>query len=371
MEPVHRQARILAVDDDLSIRLLLDKYLSGAGHDASIVEDASEAMSLLSTTSFDVVVVDILLPDLKGTELLETIRENYPLTRVILITAKPSFETAAIALRLGAFDYITKPFNRGTLLNPINRAIDVKRLDDENRRLQDENRKHREELEQKVRERTLEVEQVTDRLLAVQEDERSHLSRELHDDLGQALLALKLSLQSSFGKLKEVTPELSHEFNWSLNYLDKIIDRSRQITRNLSPIHLEKLGLIRAVHDMVEALNRDKNKEITVQIDDLNGFFADNWEINVYRLIQESLTNAIKHSQATKIAITAIKNHLPPRMIISIQDNGIGFHPDQLETGVKAGLGIKIMKKRVDLLQGKLFFINTEKKGTEVRIELP
>ncbi len=362
--------RILVVDDDKNIRILLCKYLTDAGYRVNMAGNAISAVRLLERMDFHVVVTDILLPDVKGTDLLFSIRSRFPFTKVILMTGEPNIESATRALRGGAFDYLTKPLKKDDLFRSIPKAVMMKDLDDENRRLADENRRYQEHLEELVEERTGELAVLSRRIIEIQEEERTRFARELHDDLGQSLLALKLSIQSNMGKVGVISDDLKKEFEWSLNYLNGIIDKSRKISHNLSPAALENLGLPLAIKEMVESMNRDGQIKITLDLADLDNYFPDNWDINVYRLIQESLANVIKHANATAVHIGANKNK--NGISIYIKDNGSGMGGSQaLSEAKQAGLGLQIMKKRVDLLNGHLI-INTEDcKGTEVRFDIP
>ncbi len=367
--------RILIVDDDRNIRLLLFKYLTGAGYRAYMAQDALGALRFLGLMDFHAVIADILLPDVSGTELLYSIRSRFSQTRVILMTGEPDIESVTGALRGGAFDYLTKPLKKSDLFRSVQKAVMMKELDDENRRLAEDNRRHQEHLEELVEERTEELAVLSRRIIEVQEEERTKLARELHDDLGQSLLALKLNLQNAIGKVGSFDESVRSEIDWSLNYLNEIIDKSRKISHNLSPASLENLGLPLAIRELTQTLNPDGSLKISLKLKDLDRYFPGNWDVNVYRLIQEALTNILKHAKATRVEISAVKKK--KGISISIRDDGVGI-PDHLSgsshgNGVApaAGLGLQIMKKRVDLLNGDLIIKSNMNRGTEVRFELP
>jgi two-component system cell cycle sensor histidine kinase/response regulator CckA len=150
-------ARILVVDDEEGMRSTLRRFLELDGYEVATAEDADRALAALAAGGVDVLVSDIIMPRLDGVALLKHVRETSPDTKVILITGEPTVETAAEALRSGAFDYLAKPVGRGTLNAVVGAAARVKALEDENRR-------YRTGLEALVEERTRQIEEYSRRL---------------------------------------------------------------------------------------------------------------------------------------------------------------------------------------------------------------
>ena len=147
-------SRILVVDDEKSMRITLRQFLSNDGHQVQVAEDANTAINLLKTENFDVVVSDIIMPRITGVELLKTVRKISPKTQVILITGEPTIDTAAEALRAGAFDYLSKPVNKDKIITVVANAVKIKALDDERHRLQKMNERYQKDLELLVEKRT-------------------------------------------------------------------------------------------------------------------------------------------------------------------------------------------------------------------------
>ena len=118
-------SRILVVDDYLDIRILLERTIRRDGHQVLAAADAESAIEMLAINPVDVVFTDVELPDQNGLELTRTIKQMYPDTEVIVVTGHATMEVVARALRLGAFDYISKPFNDLTLVRAaVNRALE-------------------------------------------------------------------------------------------------------------------------------------------------------------------------------------------------------------------------------------------------------
>ncbi len=147
-------AKILIVDDEKSIRTTLAEFIREEGHEVFTAEDAAEALRLLDEQHPSVVVTDIILPRMTGVGLLKQIAERSPDIQVIMITGEPTAETAAEAVRLGAFDYLSKPIARVDFKSAVTSALRVTELAQERTRLEEENRRYQEHLEEEVSKKT-------------------------------------------------------------------------------------------------------------------------------------------------------------------------------------------------------------------------
>ena len=143
-------ARILVVDDEESMRLTLQLFLTEAGHEVETAEDGESARQAVLAKPFDVVITDINMPRTTGVALMVEIREKTPETQVIIMTGEPTAVTAAAAVRAGAFDYLAKPFSKDVLLRTVANAAKVKSLSDERRNLAETNRLYQEQLKRLV-----------------------------------------------------------------------------------------------------------------------------------------------------------------------------------------------------------------------------
>jgi putative two-component system response regulator len=131
-----KKGQVLIVDDEVYIQEILKSTLEEAGYDCVAVGSADQALSALAIQSFDITFSDIRMPGKQGTELLQEIRTAYPEVVVIMITALDSANMAIESMRLGAYDYIVKPFNLDQVLVSANRAVDKRRLENANREYQ-------------------------------------------------------------------------------------------------------------------------------------------------------------------------------------------------------------------------------------------
>jgi putative nucleotidyltransferase with HDIG domain len=140
--------RILVVDDEESIRDIVSQMLTTAGYACTQAGSGTEALALLNSgVEFELMLSDLMMPDLNGSDLLERVKERYPDMPVVMVTAVHDIQVALDAIRDGAYDYLLKPFEREQLLNSVSRAL-------ENRRLKVENRTYQTNLESLVAART-------------------------------------------------------------------------------------------------------------------------------------------------------------------------------------------------------------------------
>src|SRR5437867_3479411 len=142
--------RILIVDDDLNVRSILAQHLADDTCECVTSENAFDALNKIKRSQFALVISDVKMPGMSGTELLRAIMKNHSTTSVIMITGVLDISTAVDCLRMGACDYITKPFNLPVVRRAVDRAL-------EQRQLLIENQYYRQELERKVLERTMEL----------------------------------------------------------------------------------------------------------------------------------------------------------------------------------------------------------------------
>ena len=126
---------ILVVDDEEVMRDVLHTVLTQAGYDVCLAENGLEGLALARRTSFDAAIVDVMLPEMGGLEVLEELKRSDPELIVLMITAYASLETAITAMKKGAFDYVAKPFKHEEVLHILRNGLNQRRLQDENRQL--------------------------------------------------------------------------------------------------------------------------------------------------------------------------------------------------------------------------------------------
>jgi PAS domain S-box-containing protein len=206
-------------------------------------------------------------------------------------------------------------------------------------------------------------------LLTAQENERKRLAAELHDELGHALLTLKLSIRSLE---KQLTPEqisFTQEFKKMGRFIGETIKEVRRLYQDLSPGDLEDLGLTEALRDMIEDVAALQKKiKWEVILDNLDGLFPLPVQTAIYRVVQEALTNIGKHAKAKNVAIIAKrKSH---EIFIIIEDDGRGFEAAKV-LDTKRSLGLLTMEERVKILGGTFTLWSQKKRGTRISFTVP
>jgi DNA-binding NtrC family response regulator len=147
-------AKVLIVDDEISIRRTLAEFLRVEGHEAAEAADAETALNLLRNGEFDIVVTDIIMPRMSGVDLLRHVQRVASKAQVIMMTGEPTIETATETLRAGAVDYLFKPITKADILRVVTNAIRLKTLSEAKERLEEQNLAYQKNLEQVVSERT-------------------------------------------------------------------------------------------------------------------------------------------------------------------------------------------------------------------------
>jgi CheY-like chemotaxis protein len=125
MSSVDTKARILVIDDEEIVHASLKKILVRVGHELQSAYSAKDGLKKLEQSPFDLIIVDLMMPEMNGIQFLEALREKNSRPPVLIITGYPTITTAVQALRLGAVDYIAKPFTRKELLSPVHRALSL------------------------------------------------------------------------------------------------------------------------------------------------------------------------------------------------------------------------------------------------------
>jgi signal transduction histidine kinase/ligand-binding sensor domain-containing protein len=211
-------------------------------------------------------------------------------------------------------------------------------------------------------------------LIASQEKERQRIASDLHDGLGQRLVVINnlalLTMQERelenadydpFAVIEEIQAEAS-----------LAIEETRNISYNLRPFQLDRLGLSKAIEAIARAVSRSSGVQITTDLKNLDHAVPEAMRINVFRIVQEALNNMAKYANATAAHVGV--EHLNGRMILTVEDNGMGFSPEPPAPSagtMGGGLGLPGMAERATLLGGSLRVQSQPNQGTTVILDLP
>ncbi len=213
------------------------------------------------------------------------------------------------------------------------------------------------------------IQELAKRVVMAQEEERQRISRELHDEAGQALTALKISLEIIQGDVPPAEDYLRQNLGEAIALTDKTRDHIRLLARGLRPPALDTVGLNLTLEDFCQTFGRRTQLSISYEGTRLRDL-PDAINICLYRVLQESLTNVAKHAQAGQVWVKLWQ--ADSAVHLSIVDDGIGFDGGTAVAKPQTvGLGLLGMHERVELLEGRLEVDSTPGRGTRIVAHLP
>jgi signal transduction histidine kinase len=208
------------------------------------------------------------------------------------------------------------------------------------------------------------LQQLAGRLLSVQEEERRRLARELHDDLAQRLSVLVIEA----GKVRSegCSDEAAEILQDVQDKLISISEDVHRISRQLHPSIIEDLGLEQALSSEIHNFSRLENIPVKLEYDIGSVEPAHDIAVSLFRITQESLRNIQKHAHATSVSIQLVREN--SSLLLTIKDDGRGFEPDIVRN--MPGLGLKSMRERIRLINGKISYISLPGQGTTVQVRV-
>ena len=225
-------------------------------------------------------------------------------------------------------------------------------------------KRERDQLDLQVRERTANLAELATHLQNVREDERGHLARELHDELGALLTAAKLDVARLKSRLGTTLPEANERLTHLTTTLNSGIALKRRIVEDLRPSSLSHLGLVASLEILAREFEERSEIAITTDLETVD--MAGSVQLTVYRLVQESLTNMGKYAEATE-AVVSLQN-MDGYISVEVKDNGKGFDIDKIGS---LSHGISGMRHRVEAAGGRLTVSSGPSSGTRISAVLP
>lgn len=197
-------------------------------------------------------------------------------------------------------------------------------------------------------------EQFATQLINTQENERSRIAKELHDSIGQKLLLLKNTLL-----LK--TERTAHD----ISLVEETIHEVREMSHNLHPFQFEQLGLTQSLRNVIDAFQKTSPIFFSADIDEIEGLIAKEKEIFIFRMLQECISNVIKHAKATACNLHVTKNE--KTIQFQLKDNGEGFNPELYKNN-SSSLGLRTLRERAQYIDAQLQISSASQKGTIITI---
>jgi signal transduction histidine kinase len=240
------------------------------------------------------------------------------------------------------------------------------RLAAANRELEKEAR-GREEAEEEQRRAFQQLRELAARMQTAREEERARVAREIHDELGQALTAIKIDLTALLPKaLEDEAPSVQRQ-QTVFRLLDEAIHSVRRIATDLRPGILDDLGLVAAVEWAVEEFQDRTGIESQVSLPDADLPLDAERATALFRILQEALTNVARHAKATRVTVRLAKQD--GDLLLEVRDNGSGIRQEQF--AASRSLGVLGMRERAILLGGEFNIDGTSENGTTVTVRMP
>ncbi|MBC9795531.1 ATP-binding protein [Sinomicrobium weinanense] len=210
---------------------------------------------------------------------------------------------------------------------------------------------------------------ISSKIIENQENEQKRIAKDIHDGIGQMLTGLKFNIESIDPKDPE---KAAIKIEHLKNLTSDIIKGVRTATFNLTPPELTDHGIIPAMTKLVQELSRLTGKDILlINKTGFNSRLHSLAEINIYRIVQEAINNAIKYADSSHIVVSL--SHSEEMLSITIDDNGKGFDMDKLskKNNGASGMGMTFMKERMEYINGRLFIHSVPEEGTRVTLNIP
>lgn len=356
--------RVLLVDDEELLVAHVRRILERAGFVFHAALDARGGLDLARSIRPDVILIDKVLPDLDGIELLRLMRRDESLSTVpvIMLSGRADEASRVAALGEGADDFVVKPFSAKELVARIEANVRLVRL----RRAA----VWREGELVRLRQSQQELRTLLDTVQRVRDDERRMLAREVHDQFGQILTAAKIDIRLLQNRLADPGQSLSpaqiaSELDSALSGLDQAIAAVQDISALLRPPALEEGGLVAALRWQAEDMRRRTGIACTVRHDPAGyveqpPFVAG----ELLRICQESLTNVLRHAGASRVLIQVVVRNAC--LLVRICDDGAGVPRAKLHD--PASFGLKGMRERAASITASVHVYGRRGRGTMVAI---
>lgn len=337
--------RLLIVDDEIELVRPLCDLLSEWGYEVEEFMSGKDALEALKAKEYDLLLTDLVMPEVDGIELLQAAQKLAPHLVCIIITGKGTIQTAVEAMKVGAFDYVVKPMDWKILRPIVSRAMEVRRLRDSREQLRN----------------------LSAHLQSAIEKERMNIAREIHDELGQALTALKMDLfwlENRFPKDQKLLLEKTKSMS---RLVDETIKSVQRISTELRPGLLDDLGLAAAIEWQAEEFQKRTGIKCEVTLDPEDIILGQDISITIFRIFQETLTNVARHANATMVKVSL--NEKAEKIVLEVRDNGKGITEKQISNPKSFGLiGIR---ERVHIIGGEFKIIGIQDEGTTVTVSIP
>jgi len=347
------KVNILMVDDQPSKLLSYEVMLRELDENLIPARSGKEALSILLKTDVAVVLLDVSMPEIDGFELAEMIRQHprFQKTAIIFVSAVNLTDLDRLkGYALGAVDYISVPVVPQLLRAKVSVFVELQRK-----------AKQTEGLNAQLR-------QMSSRLMTLQDEERRRVARELHDGLGQDLVAAQLMFDRiAADRSAELKDQLATE---GRDIIGRAIQQVRTISYLLHPPLLDESGLASALRWYLDGISKRSGIHTVLDVQPQNfPRLAPELETALFRIVQEALTNVFRHSGASRSWV--VLSHEENRIVVMVRDNGKGLPEEAAELRPdRIGVGLGGMRQRTREFGGE-FRVSNANPGALVEVAIP
>jgi signal transduction histidine kinase len=321
-----------------------------------VAENKESFLDALSGFGPDIILSDHSLPGFNSMDALATARGLQPHIPFIIVTGTVSEEFAAGIIKLGADDYILKD-RLARLSNAIITTIQLRRSELEKQEALAAKQAMEREI---ICRQILEQQKIARTIMDTQEKERNRLGQELHDNINQILVTVKMYLATAVAK----NGEIQHLVQFPLDLVDKTIEEIRTLSSRLATPS-KNIRLKDVVQSLADELARQQGIDVQLEYELPDKLISDELKLNIFRIVQEQFTNIAKHAAASQIQVYLLE--VPDHIVILVADNGKGFNVNNSRTGI----GLSNIMNRVEAFNGSVEILTGPGQGCEIRCKIP
>lgn len=350
-----KQLQVLIIEDSEDDVFLLLRELRKGGYEPVFKRvETPESMKAALEKNWDIIISDYVMPEFSGLSALTLLKESGKDIPFIIVSGNIGEDIAVGAMKAGAHDYIIKG-NLKRLVPAIEREM-----------REAEVRRERAHTKNELKFSHDKLRSLYAHLNSVREEERANIAREVHDELGQILSALKMDIvflnkkYNDHETLVEKTKTMS-------DLIDTMLKSTKRIITDLRPGILDHLGVSAAIEWHVGEFQRRTGIRCELVMDPEDIVVDKDISTTIFRICQEALTNVIRHAEATRVRICLEEKE--DRIFLSIQDNGKGISEEHIVKSESFGLiGIK---ERIAFIGGKVTINGINNTGTTITVTIP
>lgn len=396
--------RILVADDNDESLYYLQALFSAGGYEVVATRNGTEALQSALTLPPALIVTDILMPVMDGFTLCRIWRGEPRLAAIPFVLYTATYtdpKDRELGLSIGADEFVVKPAepdvlleivrdllrrkeagtlpNRSTtapetdvFLREYNAAL-VRKLEDKLVQLEAAN--------QKLTGAQLALKNLSGRLIEEQEKERSRIGRELHDDISQKLAILAIDLDKTLQAAEDTPVKVERRraerrssesarltrLKQALQRCLEIADAVQELSHELHSSSLDYLGVVSAVRQFCKEFSKQHRVTVDFTSADIPNSLSRNVSLCLFRIVQEALRNAVKHSQVVRMEVCL--RGAPDEIALEVRDAGVGFDPDNVTA--HGGLGLISMRERANFVGGMFSIESKPNAGTKIKVKIP